>query len=194
MIQQCEKRKYVEEMEVELDRRRSITKISGRNSVHNANDGRTGRTLWRAIQASFERIKKGIEAFAHSYRVREKPVDRNGRKEMRINIAVDQAVSKKRVEKLKELGYNVVCRANHGEADQDWMKRANKLNALFAISPDADIPRLIEIKAYRMGWINWPQDQVINDRTLDLVAYVDRAIRLKMQFYSEVAQEYMEEK
>lgn len=111
---------------------------------------------------------------------------------MNVNIALDQCVGYKRAEQLRQLGYNVVCMANQGESDQDWMKRAHEKKALFAISADSDIPKIIEKQTYPMCWIIYPIDDM--ELKKDLIGYVDRMIKFKILFYSQTIQNFLEGK
>ena len=61
------------------------------------------------------------------------------------------------------------------------MNRAFAEGAQFAISPDLDIPRVIENKNYPMTWINYPSDQ--EEHKGDLVGYIDRKIKFKLQLF-----------
>ena len=98
---------------------------------------------------------------------------------MKIKIALDQGVGKRKEEKLRQLGYDIVCVANHGEPDDSWMHRAFRNGANFVISPDMDIPKMIEVEKYPMFWVNYPSDDVALKK--DLVLYVDKTIKFKMK-------------
>jgi hypothetical protein len=98
-----------------------------------------------------------------------------------INIALDQSVGKIRAKELEKLGYNVVCIAEHGESDVDWMNRAFINHALFVVSPDMDIPKLIEKEGYPMVWINYPSD--VPELKDNLVQYIHNRINIKRYMF-----------
>lgn len=104
-----------------------------------------------------------------------------------INIALDVGVGRKRAKQLEEMGYKVVCVANHGEPDEQWMDRAFTSNALFVISPDFDIPRIIEKEGYPMSWIDFPSNTP--ELKFSLVDYINNRISLKLRMFKMVGGE-----
>lgn len=74
---------------------------------------------------------------------------------MKIKIAVDQSLGLRMMKNLEKHGYEIVCKADVAEADEVWMERAMKNGALFVVSPDLDIPTLIERKNLPMIWIDF---------------------------------------
>ncbi len=98
-----------------------------------------------------------------------------------INVALDQCIGWKRIRALKELGYNIVAMAEDAEPDKVWMNRAFANGALFVISPDLDIPNIIEREQYPMIWIDYPHYN--KDLKGDLVSYVDKKIKFKLDFF-----------
>lgn len=99
----------------------------------------------------------------------------------KIRIALDQSVGRRRAIDLIDLGYEVVVVARASETDESWMNRAFAEGAQFAISPDLDIPRVIENRNYPMIWINYPSDQ--EEHKGDLVGYIDNKIKFKMELF-----------
>lgn len=73
----------------------------------------------------------------------------------RIKIAVDESVGASLSRKIEARGYEIVCRAGHAETDESWMKRALAEGAVFIISPDLDIPSMIERENLPMVWIDF---------------------------------------
>lgn len=106
---------------------------------------------------------------------------------MKIRIALDQSVGRRRAIELVDIGYLVVAIARHGESDESWMNRAFAEGAQFAISPDLDIPRLIEKHEYPMAWINYPSDDDAHKG--DLVGYIDRRVKSKMDLFRDMVAE-----
>ncbi len=76
-------------------------------------------------------------------------------KKKRIKVAVDESVGGALSRKIEAKGYEIVCRAGHAETDESWMKRALAEGALFIISPDLDIPSMIERENLPMVWIDF---------------------------------------
>lgn len=72
-----------------------------------------------------------------------------------IKIAIDESIGAALARRLEERGYRIVCRAGHAETDESWMKRALAEGALFVISPDLDIPSMIERENLPMVWIDF---------------------------------------
>lgn len=82
-------------------------------------------------------------------------IQTHGRKGLGIKVAVDESIGGALTKKIHERGYDVVVRAGHAEKDEDWMKRALAEGALFVISPDLDIPSMIERENLPMVWIDF---------------------------------------
>jgi hypothetical protein len=72
-----------------------------------------------------------------------------------IKIALDESVGTALGAKIAAKGYQVVCRAGHAETDESWMKRALANGAVFIVSPDLDIPSMIERENLPMVWIDY---------------------------------------
>lgn len=100
-------------------------------------------------------------------------------KKKRITLALDQSVGWKRKQKLITMGYDIVVVANHAETDESWLNRAFVAGAMFAISPDLDIPRAIENNQYPMFWINYPSDRP--EMKDDMIGFIDRSVKHKMR-------------
>lgn len=96
---------------------------------------------------------------------------------MKIKIALDENIGRRRAEKLSKMGYEIVCFAGQAETDESWMARANEEGAQFAISADLDIPRVIERFGYPMFWVWF--EHTPNGET-NLVDHIDKSIKLKM--------------
>ena len=75
-------------------------------------------------------------------------------------IAVDVQVSKQAVEWLERSGHKVVVCAKHGQSDRDWVSKACQLGAEFFVSPDYDIPGLLDKLNYHGKWLKLPQGLV----------------------------------
>lgn len=60
-----------------------------------------------------------------------------------MKIACDNQVPLKYIQSLNKSGFEVVFRAQD-EADEDWVRQAISLDAQIFISPDLDIPNLIQ--------------------------------------------------
>jgi len=103
---------------------------------------------------------------------------------VKIRIALDQSIGAKRKKQLNDLGYEVVVTADHAETDESWMNRAFAAGAVFAVSPDLDIPRIIENQRYPMAWINYPLDN--QDFKNDLVKFIHESIQFKVKVYREM--------
>ncbi len=100
---------------------------------------------------------------------------------MKARLALDTAVGQRRVTELIQLGYVIVAIAKPKESDESWLNRAFAEGAQFAISPDLDIPRLIEQNNYPMIWINYPSDKAqFKD---DMVSYIDKSVKTKTQTF-----------
>lgn len=103
---------------------------------------------------------------------------------MRVKIALDTNVGKRRYDELVGLGYIIVCVAQEAETDKDWMYRAFNNGARFVISNDLDVPKLIETEGYPMCWINYPND---NPKYKNwLVQYCDQVIRFKLKVFENI--------
>lgn len=111
---------------------------------------------------------------------------------MKVRIALDQSVGRRRAIDLVNMGYVVVVVAKASETDESWVNRAFAEGAQFAISPDLDIPRLIEKQSYPMTWINYPSDDEAHKN--DLVKYIDQRIKFKMDMFKSMVSERKQEK
>lgn len=106
---------------------------------------------------------------------------------MKLKIALDTNVGKKRYEEFIGLGYDIVVVAEQAEKDCDWVARAHKAGARFLISNDVDIPKLIERTGYPMFWVNYPND---NPQFKEwLVEYCDQVIKFKLNVFKNVLKE-----
>lgn len=77
------------------------------------------------------------------------------KKKSKIKVAIDESIGAGLAKKIEGRGYQIVCRAGHAETDESWMKRALQAGALFIISPDLDIPSMIERENLPMVWIDF---------------------------------------
>lgn len=102
----------------------------------------------------------------------------------RIKIALDESIGFKKTDRLRNMGYEVVAIARHAEKDVDWLNRAFANGALFVVSPDLDIPNLIERESYPMIWIDYLH---IPDSKggKDWAQYVQERIKFKIRFLEE---------
>lgn len=100
---------------------------------------------------------------------------------MKAKLALDTAVGQRRVTELIQLGYSIVVIARESETDESWLNRAFVEGAQFAISPDLDVPRLIEQNNYPMIWINYPSDKA--KFVGDLVDYIDMSVKTKTNVF-----------
>jgi hypothetical protein len=73
----------------------------------------------------------------------------------KIKVAIDESIGSALAKKIEGRGYQIVTRAGHAETDESWMKRALQSGALFVISPDLDIPSMIERENLPMVWIDF---------------------------------------
>ena len=73
----------------------------------------------------------------------------------KIKVAIDESIGAALAKKIEARGYQIVTRAGHAETDESWMKRALASEALFIISPDLDIPSMIERENLPMVWIDF---------------------------------------
>lgn len=106
---------------------------------------------------------------------------------MKLRIALDTNVGKRRYEEFVELGYTVVVVAQESEPDEDWLQRAFVDGARFIVSNDVDVPKIIEREGYPMCWIKYPND---NPKYKDwLVQYVDQMIRFKLIVFKAILEE-----
>ena len=72
-------------------------------------------------------------------------------------IAVDNQISKAIVKNLIKKGYDIVLRAED-EPDVVWLQNALDLGASHVVSPDLDIPNLLDrMDASDVKWIDLPQ-------------------------------------
>lgn len=76
-------------------------------------------------------------------------------KKTKIKVAIDESIGAALARKIAARGYEIVVRAGHAETDESWMKRALNAEALFIISPDLDIPSMIEREGLPMVWIDF---------------------------------------
>jgi hypothetical protein len=76
-------------------------------------------------------------------------------KKSKIKVAIDESIGAALAKKIEVRGYQIVCRAGHAETDESWMKRALAAGAVFIISPDLDIPSMIERENLPMVWIDF---------------------------------------
>lgn len=140
--------------------------------------------LWRRpkgnVQVALKENKEVIEKLA-------KP-----KKAAPIKIAIDESVGLAMAKRIKAKGYEIVCKAGNAEPDDVWMKRAFANGALFIVSPDLDIPSMIERENLPMVWIDFlfasQVDPLINTRTREVkrdlwAQYVHDRIQAKMKFY-----------
>lgn len=103
----------------------------------------------------------------------------------KIKIAIDVPVGRKRRDKLIRMGYDVVCEAKPKETDDSWLNRAFVNGAIFAVSADSDVPRLIERNLYPMTWILYPLDFGIPQS--EMVSHVDKAIKHKIRMFNNLS-------
>jgi hypothetical protein len=110
-----------------------------------------------------------------------------------IRVALDESVGNAMARRIEELGYKIVCRAGPAELDTVWLKRALDQRALFIVSPDLDIPSLIEKENYPMIWIDFlfasNVNPTIQTQTRDVkrgiwVQYVHDRIQAKLKFFN----------
>lgn len=106
---------------------------------------------------------------------------------MKIKIAIDGNLGRKRVKELTHLGYDIVVTAGLSECDLMWMHRAWAAGAVFVVSNDSDIPRIIEREGYPMCWIDYPNDNPLYKECL--VKYVHQMIKFKLKMYKRVISE-----
>lgn len=111
-----------------------------------------------------------------------------------IKIALDESVGNAMAKQIEAKGYRIVCRAASAEPDHVWMKRALEKDALFIISPDLDIPSLIEKENYPMIWIDFlfagNVNPTIGMQTREVkrslwVQYVHDRIQAKLKFFNQ---------
>lgn len=99
----------------------------------------------------------------------------------RIKIAVDVCVGRNKMAELTMRGYEVVVSARESESDESWLNRALTNGAKFAISQDADVPRLIERRKMAMVWIDYPID--LPEHKPDMIGYIESMIKFKMKLF-----------
>ena len=100
-----------------------------------------------------------------------------------VRIALDESVGQAKYIQLKNMGYEVVCIAKHAEMDVDWLNRAFTNGALFVVSPDLDIPNLIEKENYPMIWIDYLHVPKEKNGGKSWAQYVDQRIKAKLAFF-----------
>lgn len=106
---------------------------------------------------------------------------------MKTIIAVDVAIGKKRKKIFESMGYEVVVCARDSETDESWLNRAFAAGAQYIVSPDMDIPRLIENNRYPMVWINFPVHEMeMKDLLTD---YVNDSIEHKKRLFTDLTSE-----
>jgi hypothetical protein len=99
----------------------------------------------------------------------------------KVRIALDESIGFAKTNSLKNMGYDIVAIARHAEKDVDWLNRAFANGALFVVSPDLDIPNLIEKENYPMIWIDYlhiPKEK----GEKHWAQYVDKRIKFKIKF------------
>lgn len=110
----------------------------------------------------------------------------------KIKIAIDESVGVAMAKRIKSKGYEIVCKAGNAEPDDVWMKRALAAGAMFIVSPDLDIPSMIERENYPMVWIDFlfasQLDPDINTRAREVkrdlwAKYVCDRIQAKLKFF-----------
>lgn len=77
------------------------------------------------------------------------------KRKVKIKVAIDESIGAALAKKIEGRGYHIVARAGHAETDESWMKRALQAGAVFIISPDLDIPSMIERENLPMVWIDF---------------------------------------
>lgn len=106
---------------------------------------------------------------------------------MKPHIALDVGIGYRRKRSLEYMGYKIVVVAAESESDDSWVNRAFAAGARFVVSPDLDIPKIIELNRYPMIWINYPS----NDKNMAdlLVKYIDDSIGMKLKLFKELTEE-----
>lgn len=105
-------------------------------------------------------------------------------KKEKIRIALDESIGFAKTNRLRNFGYDIVCIAHHAEKDVSWLNRAFANGALFVVSPDLDIPNLIEKENYPMIWIDYlhvPEEK----GGKQWAEYVHKRIKFKLKFLKE---------
>jgi len=105
---------------------------------------------------------------------------------MNVAIGLDVCVGRARANALKKLGYKIAYVAQPRETDVSWVNKAFANGALFVISADLDVPKIIEREAYPMVWVEYPNDNpAVKD---DLVSYLDKTIKNKLRLFKTVTE------
>lgn len=76
---------------------------------------------------------------------------------MLIKIAVDIQIGKIASDELERVGYTIVYKARASEPDIEWVHNAVNNGATILISPDLDIPDLLDKNNINAAWIGLPQ-------------------------------------
>lgn len=105
---------------------------------------------------------------------------------MKIKIAVEH-ISNEDVKRLEKRGYEVVVRAEISEPDDWFLRRALNKKALFVISNDADIPRIIENKKYPMIWVDRPRISTSDDQYA-VVNVLEHSMKQKIKFIKKLVE------
>lgn len=100
----------------------------------------------------------------------------------KVRIALDESIGFAKTQQIKGYGYEIVCIARHAEKDVSWLNRAFAAGALFVVSPDLDIPNLIEKENYPMIWIDYLHVPTNSTGGKHWAIYVDKRIQAKIEF------------
>ena len=138
-----------------------------------------------AKEYSDEEIRKVLNAPVHIS-------VKNPANNKKIKVAIDESIGTALSRKIAARGYDIVCRAGHAETDESWMKRALEEGALFIISPDLDIPSMIERENLPMVWIDYlfashvnpklSSDMPKEQKHLIWATYIHERIQSKLKF------------
>lgn len=75
---------------------------------------------------------------------------------MNVKLAMDIQISNKAIRELDKMGYKVVCRALNSQKDEEWVAFALSKGANVFVSPDMDIPAILDRKEADTTWIGLP--------------------------------------
>ena len=76
---------------------------------------------------------------------------------MDMKLALDVQISKQAQHELRKFGFEIVYRAGAGVDDETWVLNAIGAGANIFVSPDLDIPNLLERLGTEAAWIDVPQ-------------------------------------
>jgi len=96
-----------------------------------------------------------------------------------IKLALDNQISRKAAQEIREAGYDIVYHAR-SESDEVWIENALTKGATVFISPDLDIPNYLDRRDVDAAWIDVPQGMSGDTQSSFIVKQILRLIKNKV--------------